>query len=97
MLFVILKLAPIERDYSNLFENSIFESFWVDCRCNFPKNARLKASARKRISGDSSAILWVVYRGLSMFTYSLFDFRCKIDHFCSVLFTEVSARVNKSA
>ena len=42
MLFVHLKLAPSERDDFNLFDNSTFESQWVEDRCNFSKNCRSK-------------------------------------------------------
>ena len=40
MLFVPLKPAPGERDALNLFDSSIFESLWVECRCNFSKNCK---------------------------------------------------------
>ena len=42
LLFVHLELAPSERDISNLFDNSTFESLWVECRCNFSKNSKSK-------------------------------------------------------
>ena len=42
MLFVPLNLAPRERDGFYLFDNSFFESLWVECCCNFSKNYQSK-------------------------------------------------------
>ena len=42
MLFVSLKLAPSEQDDINFFDTSTFESLWVECRYNVPKNCKSK-------------------------------------------------------
>ena len=42
MSFVPLRLAPIERDDLNLFDNSTFDTLWVECRCNFSRNCKSK-------------------------------------------------------
>ena len=42
MIFIPLRLAPIERYDLNLFDNSTFDSLWVECRCNFSKNCKSK-------------------------------------------------------
>ena len=42
MLFVPLTIAPSERDDINVFDNSIFELLWVECRCSFSKNCKSK-------------------------------------------------------
>ena len=47
MLFVPLKLDPSEHDDSNLFDNSTFESLWVECRCNFSKTYKSKTFLNK--------------------------------------------------
>ena len=42
MIFVPLRLAPIERDDLSLIDNSTLDSLWVECRCNFSKNCKYK-------------------------------------------------------